>query len=72
MSLAEEECVFLLLGGILWKPSVEREWDKEVWAGRILKAKHRYPQNVLFRPRLPWASWIHSKGLRIRPIHICR
>lgn len=23
--------------GILWKPNVERQWDKEEWAGRILK-----------------------------------
>ena len=31
------ECVSSLWG-ILWKPNVERQWEKEEWAGRILKA----------------------------------
>ena len=28
---------YVSLWGILWKPNMGRQWDKEGWAGRILK-----------------------------------
>lgn len=44
----------------LVRASVEGEWNNEGRSGKILKAKHRYPQKLLCRPLLTFVGMLGS------------